>query len=114
MERRVVITGMGTITPIGKTVEEFWKAIQNGICGIDEITQFDTSGYKVKLAAEIKNYDPQNYFDKKAAKRFDRFTQFAIIAAKEAMLDSKITKENTNMERVRSCCKFRNWRIKYN
>lgn len=100
MDRRVVITGMGAITPIGKTVEEFWQGIKNGECGIDEITQFDNTNYKVKLAAEVKEYDPEAYFDKKSAKRLERFTQFAIIAAKEAMEDSKISEENTNMERV--------------
>lgn len=97
---RVVITGIGAITPIGKTSEEFWKGIKQGVCGIDEITQFDTTDFKVKLAAEVKDYEPEDYFDKKAAKRLDRYTQFAVIAAKEAMLDSGITKENTNMERV--------------
>lgn len=100
MEKRVVITGLGAITPIGKTVEEFWKGIRQGVCGIDEITHFDTSDFKVKLAAEIKDYDPENYFDKKQAKRLDEFSQYAIIATKEAMKTSGITEENTNMEKV--------------
>lgn len=100
MERRVVITGLGAITPIGKTVEEFWQGIKNGKCGIDEITHFDTSEFKVKLAAEIKDYAPEKYFDKKQAKRLDEFSQYALIATKEAMKTSGITKENTNMEKV--------------
>ncbi len=100
MERRVVITGMGAITPIGKTVEDFWNGIKKGECGIDQITHFDTTDYKVKLAAEVKEYNPEEYFDKKQAKRLDKFSQFAIIAAREAMNDSKITKENTNMDRM--------------
>ena len=99
MERRVVITGMGAITPIGKTVESFWDGIKKGECGIDKITHFDTTNFKVKLAAEIKEYDPEEYFDKKQAKRLDKFSQYAIIAAKEALKDSGITKENTDMEK---------------
>ena len=100
MERRVVVTGMGAITPIGKTVDEFWKGIKNGECGINEISQFDTTNFKVKLAAEVKDFKPEEYFDRKGVKRLERFSQFAIIAAKEAMKDSGITKENTDMNRV--------------
>ena len=73
MERRVVITGMGAITPIGKNVEETWKGIKEKKCGIDEITLFDTSTYKTKLAGEVKKYNPLDYFDVKQAKRFDRY-----------------------------------------
>ena len=72
MERRVVVTGLGAITPIGNNTKEFWKGIVDGKCGIDEITLFDTSKYKVKLAGEIKNYNPEEHFDKKASKRLDR------------------------------------------
>ena len=100
MERRVVITGMGAITPIGKNVEEFWNGIKEGKCGIDQITHFDTADYKVKLAAEIKDYNPEEYFDKKASKRMDKFSQYAVIAAKEAWVDSKLDKETENMEKV--------------
>ena len=100
MERRVVITGLGAITPIGNNAKDFWKGIKEGKCGIDEITHFDASEYKVKLAAEVKEYNPEDYFDKKAAKRLDTFSQFAIIAAKEAWNDSKLDKETENMERV--------------
>ena len=100
MGRRVVITGLGAITPIGNNVQDFWKGIKEGKCGIDEITHFDASEYKVKLAAEVKGYNPEDYFDRKAAKRLDTFSQFAIIAAKEAWNDSKLDKETENMERV--------------
>lgn len=100
MDKRVVVTGLGAITPIGNNVNEFWEGLKQGKCGIDNITLFDTSDYKVKLAAEVKNYNPENYFDKKASKRLDKFSQFAIIAAKEALSDSGINKENTNMERL--------------
>ena len=100
MEKRVVITGLGAITPIGKNIEETWNAIKQKQCGIDEITQFDASSYKTKLAAEVKNYNEQDYFEAKQAKRLDRCSQFAIIAAREALENSKITKENTDLERV--------------
>ena len=100
MERRVVITGIGAITPIGNNAKDFWKGIKQGKCGIDEITHFDVSNYKVKLAAEVKNYNPEDYFDRKAAKRLDKFSQFAIIASREAWNDSKLNKETENMERV--------------
>ena len=100
MEKRVVITGLGAITPIGNTVDEMWKGIEEKKCGIDKITHFDVEGYKTSLAAEVKNYDPLDYFEAKSAKRLDKSSQFAIIAAKEAFADSGITKENTDFERV--------------
>ena len=98
--RRVVVTGLGAITPIGNNVEDFWKGIKEGICGIDEITLFDTSDFKAKLAGEVKNYNPEDFLDKKSAKRLDRFSQFAVVASKEAMKDSGISEENTDMTRV--------------
>ena len=100
MERRVVITGLGAITPIGNNVEEFWKGIKTSKCGIAPITEFDTEKFKVKLAGEVKNYNPEDYFDKRSCKRLDKFSQFAIIASREAMKDSGITQENTDMNRV--------------
>jgi len=98
--KRVVITGMGAITPIGKNIEEMWDAIQNKVCGINEITLFDTTNFKTKVGAEVKNYDPLEYFDAKQAKRLDRSSQMAIIAAREAVKDAGITKENTDYDRV--------------
>ena len=100
MNKRVVITGMGAITPIGKNIEEMWEGIQNKVCGVNEITLFDTTNFKTKVAAEIKNYDPLEYFDSKQAKRLDRSSQLAIIAAREAVKDAGITKENTDFDRV--------------
>lgn len=100
MEKRVVITGLGAITPIGKNVEETWKGIENKKNGIDNISLFDTEKFKTKLAAEVKEYNPQDYFEQKQAKRFDRSSQFAVIAAREAVKDSGITKENTDFDRV--------------
>lgn len=100
MERRVVITGMGAITPIGNNVEESWNSIKNKVCGVDKITAFDTSNFKTTLAAEVKGYEPTEYFEAKQAKRLERCSQFAIIAAREAFKDSNITAENTDFNRV--------------
>ena len=100
MERRVVVTGIGAITPIGNNADEFWKGLKKGKCGIDTITAFDVSDFKVKLAAEVKGYNPEDYFDKRSARRLDKFAQFAMIAAREAMKDSGMTKENTDFDRV--------------
>ncbi len=88
--RRVVVTGMGAITPIGNTVEEFWNGIKEGKCGIDNITHFNTEGFKANLAAEVKNYVSEEYFDRKSLKRMDRFSEFAVVAARETMQDSKL------------------------
>ena len=100
MEKRVVITGLGAITPIGKNVDETWNGIEKKKCGIDDITLVDTTNFKTKLAAEVKGYNPLDYFEPKQAKRLDRYSQFAIIAAREAVKDSGITKENTDYDRV--------------
>ena len=81
--RRVVITGMGAITPVGNNVQEFWNNIKDGKCGIDNITLFNTDRVKVKLAGEVKNYNPEDYFEKKQVKRLDRFSQFALIASEK-------------------------------
>ena len=100
MERRVVITGLGAITPIGNNAKEFWQGIKDGKCGIDKITKFDTTDFKVKLAAEVKGYNPEDYFDKREANRLDKFSQYAMIAAREAWEDSGLNKETENMEQV--------------
>ncbi|MBR1568528.1 MAG: beta-ketoacyl-[Lachnospiraceae bacterium] len=96
MKRRVVVTGMGTINPLGHNVEETWENVKKGVCGIDEITQIDVSQYKVHLAGEVKNYHVEDYLDKKEAKHMDQYTQFAMIAAKEAFAESGLdmTKED--------------------
>ena len=100
MERRVVITGVGAITPIGNTSKEMWEGIKEKKCGIDQISLFDNTGFKTSLAAEVKNYEPTNHFEGKEAKRLDRCSQFAIIAAREAFKDSGMTSENTDLENV--------------
>ena len=94
MDKRVVITGLGAITPIGKNVEENWNSIKEKKCGIDEITLFNTENFKTKLAAEVKEYNPLEHFE------LDRYSQFAIIAAREAVKSSEISKENTDFNRV--------------
>lgn len=88
MKRRVVITGMGAVTPIGNTIEEFWDGIRSGKSGIAPITHFDASEYKVKLAAEVKNFVAKERMDFKAAKRMESFSQYAVTAAKEAFEDA--------------------------
>ena len=88
--RRVVVTGIGTISPIGANTNEFFDSLKAGRHGIDFIKSFDTTDYKCKIAAEIKNYDPLNHFSKSDARRMDLFTQYALIAAREAMTDSEI------------------------
>lgn len=90
MKRRVVVTGMGIVSPVGNTVEEAWSNIKQNKCGIDFITRFDTDSYRVKLAAEVKNLDMEQYISKRELKFNDRFTQFARIAAMQAMQDVKI------------------------
>ena len=98
--KRVVITGLGAITPLGNNVDEFWKGIKDGKCGIDYITKFDTTDFKVKLAAEVKGYNAEDYFDRREAKRLDKFSQYAMIASREAWKNSGLDKEKENMERV--------------
>ena len=88
MKRRVVITGLGAITPVGNNVEEFWSSLKAGKCGIGEITKFDTSDYKVKIAAEVKDFVAKERMDFKAAKRMETFSQYAVVAAKEACEDA--------------------------
>lgn len=86
--RRVVVTGIGVVTPVGNDRESFWRSLTEGRSGIGRITRFDTTDFKVKIAAEVKNFDPLLYMDKGEARRQDRFSQYAIAAAEEAMLDS--------------------------
>lgn len=96
MKRRVVVTGMGAITPIGNSVEEFWDSIKAEKHGFGPITYFDTADYKCKLAAQVKDFVPENYMDKKAARRMEQFSRFAVAAAGEAIKDAELdlTKED--------------------
>jgi 3-oxoacyl-[acyl-carrier-protein] synthase II len=99
MNHRVVVTGMGAVTPIGNNVTDFFKHVMDGACGIDFINHFDTEGYQVKLAAQVKDFDPKSYMDAKDARRMDRFSQLAVAASKEAVEDSGLDLANTDMER---------------
>lgn len=98
-KRRVVVTGIGTINPIGHNVEETWKSIEEGKCGIAPISLFDTNGMKVTLAGEVKDFDVTKYIDKKEAKKMDRFIQMGMIASHEAMLDSGLDINNIDSHR---------------
>lgn len=93
MSRRVVITGLGAITPIGNSVDDFYAGIKEGRIGLDNISKFDTSDFRVKIAAEVKDFDPENYMDKKAARRMEPFCQYAVAAAGEAIKDSGLDME---------------------
>ncbi len=98
--KRVVVTGLGALTPLGKTLPEYWDGLTNGVNGCDFITQFDASKFKTRFACEVKNFDPTAYFDRKEARKIDRFTQFALIASDEAIKDAGINKENVDVDRV--------------
>lgn len=100
MKRRVVVTGMGAITPVGLNVEEFWQSVKEGRLGFAPITRFDTSGYKCRIAAEVKGFEGRNFMDFKAAKRMELFSQYAVAAAKEALLDSGLRMEEEDPYRV--------------
>ena len=100
MSRRVVVTGLGAITPIGNNVEEFWSSLKEKKVGFGPITYFDTADYKAKLAAQVKDFDPKKHMDPKAAKRMEQFCQFAVIATKEALEDAGIDMEKEDPFRV--------------
>lgn len=99
-KRRVVITGLGAVTPLGHTAQVSFAAARQGACGVDKITAFDVSDHKVKLAAEVKNLRVEEHLDKKEARKLDRFTQFALIAAQEAMQDSGLKLEQEDRARI--------------
>lgn len=99
MSRRVVVTGLGAVTPIGNNVDDFWTSVKAGKIGFDHITKFDTTDYKCHIAAELKDFNPQDFMDRKAAKRMEPFSQYAVVAAKQAIDDSglDIEKEDPYM-----------------
>ncbi|MFW0760303.1 beta-ketoacyl-ACP synthase II [Staphylococcus cohnii] len=99
-EHRVVITGMGVLSPIGNDAKTSWKNALNGVSGIDEITRLDTSAYKVHLAGELKDFDIEDHIDKKEARRMDRFTQYAVVAAREAVNDAKLEINENTADRI--------------
>ena len=98
--KRVVITGMGALTPLGNTITEYWNNLRNGVSGCDFITGFDASKFKTRFACEIKNFDPTNFLDRKEARKVDRFTQTALVASDQAVQDAGIDQHNVNVDRV--------------
>lgn len=98
--KRVVVTGLGALTPIGNNVQDFWSSMVNGVSGAAPITKFDTSKFKTKFACELKNFDPLNHLDKSEARKFDLFTQYALISVEEAIQHSHINFENLNRNRI--------------
>lgn len=98
--KRVVVTGLGAITPLGNTIDEYWNGLINGVSGCDMITLFDASKFKTKFACEIKGFDATAFLEKKEARKIDRFTQTALVASDQAVKDAGITKENVNTDRV--------------
>lgn len=98
--KRVVVTGLGALTPIGNTVEEYWNGLKNGVSGANPITRFDASKHKTQFACELKDYDPGKYFDRKEVKKLDPYAQYAIIAADEAITDSGLTSSAINKDRI--------------
>ena len=99
-ERRVVITGIGTINPIGHNIEEYFTNLENGVSGATEITHFDASNFKSRIACEVKEYDWTKYFDRKEVRKYDRFCQFGLIAATEAVEDAGFNFDELNKERT--------------
>jgi 3-oxoacyl-[acyl-carrier-protein] synthase II len=98
--RRVVVTGLGAVTPIGNNTAEFWQAIKDGVCGIDKVTHFDASEFKTQIAGEVKNFDATEFIEKKEARKMDRYTQLAVVAASEAVKNSGLDMEKEDPWRV--------------
>jgi 3-oxoacyl-[acyl-carrier-protein] synthase II len=98
--KRVVVTGLGTINPIGANIAEYWENLKNGVSGAAPITRFDATNHKTRFACEVKNWDPLQHFERKDARKYDLYTQFALVSAKQAILDSKIDLETINKDRV--------------
>jgi 3-oxoacyl-[acyl-carrier-protein] synthase II len=100
LSRRVVVTGIGAITPIGNNVQDYWNALSSGVSGAAPITQFDASKFKTQFACEVKNFDVTNFIDRKEARRMDRFTQFAMVVCDEAVKHSQLNLDTVNKDRV--------------
>ncbi|MEO5593343.1 MAG: beta-ketoacyl-ACP synthase II [Chitinophagaceae bacterium] len=98
--KRVVVTGIGALTPIGNTADEYWNGLINGVSGADLITLFDASKFKTRFACEVKNFDPVQFMDRKEARKIDRFSQFALVVSDEAMADAGLNKDNINPDRA--------------
>lgn len=100
MKHRVVITGMGVVSPVGIGIDQFWNSIVNGVCGIDYVTGFDTTNFDVKIGAEVKNFDPGQFLDRKEIRRTDRVVQFGVAAAKMALEDAKLSIDDSSADDI--------------
>src|SRR5882762_1895047 len=100
MFKRVVVTGIGALTPIGNTAPEFWSNLLKGVSGAGKITRFNADNYKTRFACEVKNFDPFSFIEKKEVRRLDRFAQFALVSSDEAIKDSGLDKEGVNKDQV--------------
>lgn len=98
--KRVVVTGLGTINPLGNSIEESWENLKNGVSGAGPITRFDATNHKTRFACEVKNWDPLQHFERKEARKFDPYTQFGIVAARQAILDAGLDEKSIDKERV--------------
>ncbi len=98
--KRVVVTGLGAITPIGNNVEDLWNALLNGVSGAAEITNFDAEKFKTKFACEVKNFDVKDFFDRKEARKHDKYSQFGMVAAGQAIADSGLDSDDVNKEKI--------------
>src|SRR5512133_1581003 len=98
--RRVVVTGIGALTPLGNNLQEFWEGLKNGVSGSGMITRFNTEKFKTKFACELKNYDSAKYFDRKEANKLDPYSQYALIATGEALKDSGLDLEKADKDRI--------------
>ena len=100
MPRRVVITGMGALTPIGNNLSEFWQGLKQGKSGAAPITYFDASKFKTQFACELKNFNPLDFFERKDIRKYDRFTQYALVSTDEAIIDSGLDLKNIDTDQV--------------
>jgi len=98
--KRVVVTGLGALTPIGNTLNEYWEALLSGKSGAAPIQQFDAALFKTQFACEVKNFNIEDFMDKKEARKLDQFSQFAMVSASEAMADSGLMESNANHDRI--------------
>ena len=98
--KRVVVTGLGALTPIGNTVSQYWDGLKSGKSGANDITYFDASNFKTKFACELKNFDPENFMDRKLSRKMDRFAQYAIVSSEEAIKDSRLIEDDVDKDRV--------------
>lgn len=102
-KRRVVVTGLGVISPIGSGKDKFFQSLKEGICGVDHITRFETEGFDTKIAAEVKDFEPTEYIDKKESRRMDRFTQYAVAASKMAVADAELDVNSVDSDMFGVC-----------